>query len=78
MIRRYCDRCNEEITDRNKIEDLGRVKTFVQSVDKTKRLSVEIITSKNGTYNEGDFCKYCVIDAVNALDDRTVEEEAKP
>lgn len=33
-------------------------------------LDFEIITGKQGTSNAGDFCKYCIIDAVNRYDNR--------
>ncbi len=36
-------------------------------------VEVEVITAKNNVWNDGDFCKYCVLDALYKLDDRPME-----
>lgn len=36
-----------------------------------RRMEVEVVTSLSGTYNDGDFCKYCILDALYELDDRS-------
>ena len=74
MIRRFCDVCDNELTDENSIVGAaGRLQRL--SNDSTPggagKLMFEVITGTvGGTWNSGDFCKYCVIDAINKLDDR--------
>lgn len=72
MIRRFCDCCGDEIIEgeNNLMEGADRIKVQVKGINNTI-LGVEFLTSLDGVYNEGDFCRYCVIDAVDALDDRT-------
>lgn len=71
-IKRFCDMCGEEIVGRRSIVDpvpgRSRLATEVRNGD--CRLGVEVITSHDGTANTGDFCRYCVLDALYALDDR--------
>jgi hypothetical protein len=72
MQKTFCDQCGDEITDATKCtggyERNWRLGTEIQR--NGVKLRVEILTAKNGTANAGDFCKYCVIEAINALDDR--------
>ena len=72
MIKRYCDICDEEIIERNSVsfaqEDF-RLKAELKSKDGIE-LQVEVVTAGNGIWNKGDFCKYCVLDALYQLDDR--------
>lgn len=71
MIRIFCDVCGDEVTDGNiprEGENGKRVACEVRG--KTGILKVEVMTGINGTWNGGDVCKYCVIDAVNQADDR--------
>ncbi len=71
MIHRYCDCCGEEITDTNRIRfDHERLRGEIRSKRGHVLLRVEVITAMNGTWNAGDFCKYCVLDALYAADDR--------
>lgn len=71
MIRRYCDCCGDEIVSKNKINDAGfRLTGEITKADSSSTLKVEVITAKDNTWNDGDFCKYCVIDAINKADDR--------
>jgi len=76
MIKRYCDCCGVEIIDSNKIDDdKFRLATEVKTKDKTKSpLRIQVITAKDNCWNDGDFCKYCIIDAVNRLDDRPTDK----
>lgn len=67
MVKYFCDYCENEIDDDNRI-DGDRLKTQITADSYT--LSIEIITGLNGVANAGHFCKYCVIQAVNKLDDR--------
>jgi len=68
MIKRYCDCCGEEITNSNCIPS-SRLRATVKGQANTK-LTIEILTALDGCSNKGDFCRYCVIDAVKLLDDR--------
>ena len=68
MIKHFCDVCGNELTDENCVpHDAGRPHRL--RYDKST-LMFEITTGLKGTWNSGDFCKYCVIDAINKLDDR--------
>jgi len=76
MIKRFCDICETEITKANSLNlDNGgfRMQAEIEgkySVYGKSKLKVEVITSLDGTANEGDFCKYCILDALYKLDDR--------
>ena len=71
MIKKFCDICGAEMNDRNS-PNFGANKTRLAA--KLKRLDVElgveVIVSKDGASNVGDFCKHCVLDALYKLDDR--------
>ena len=70
MIKTYCDSCDSEITDKNKIGGENfRLRGVIHRKGKSV-MEVEVVTSNGYTWNSGDFCKYCVIDAVNQADDR--------
>ena len=73
MIRRFCDVCDNELTDENSISGAkGRLQRLCNEsfpgID--TEVMFEVTTGHKGTWNSGDFCKYCVIDAINKLDDR--------
>lgn len=72
MIRRFCDVCKDEITDKNSTSKLGHPLGRMQVRIKRKGVDygVEVIHSTNGTSNAGDVCMYCVLDALRELDDR--------
>lgn len=71
MIKRYCDCCGDEITDRNKVDgEHSRLTGEVRKLGGHVMLRVEVITAKDSTWNDGDFCKYCIIDAITRADDR--------
>ena len=74
MIKHFCDQCAVEITEGNECKQ-----HFPLFADGHRRLggrdrrlgfSVMVGDAENKTWNSGDFCKYCVIDAVKSLDDR--------
>lgn len=71
MVRYFCDYCNKEIKDSDmaKRNPLHRLTATVEKG--SSRLTVEVIESQDGTANAGHFCRYCIIDAINKLDDRT-------
>lgn len=81
MTKYFCDKCETEITESNQciggstVESrLGTEIEFrtkdLSPVAASHRLKLELMHSFNGTWNNGIFCKYCVIDAFMRLDDR--------
>ena len=74
MIRRFCDVCDNELTDENSIIGApGRVQRLCNESlpGINTKVAFEVTTGTvGGAWNSGDFCKYCVIDAINRLDDR--------
>ena len=65
MRKFFCDICESELTNRDFGRQAGSYTRY-----KTPILNFEITTGKDGVWNGGDFCRYCIIDAVNTLDDR--------
>ena len=77
MIRRYCDCCGDEITSQNYINKEGdRLTGEVRKRGGPVLLRVKVITAKDAKWSDGDFCKYCVLDAIYKADDRPREEDA--
>ena len=79
MTKYFCDKCGTELGSGNSCvgghmanDRLGTTVDFFwkHGLGVTRKLKVEILTSLDGTSNAGDFCKYCVIDAIKQLDDR--------
>lgn len=82
MIKTFCDRCGDELTSANRcaprntagfqLSHSGRLglRSSRSSDTHDNTMMVEVITGKGDTWNTGDWCKYCVISAVNELDDR--------
>lgn len=70
MTKRFCDCCGSEITEHNTVGDSNRLAAQIIK-DGLVVLKVEVVTAKSTTWNDGDFCKYCVIDAIKKSDDRT-------
>lgn len=80
MIKRYCDICEQELGETNAIltkdmNEVIRLTTRLQSKNSDSVLTLALITSLNGTSNNGDFCKYCVLDAFYQLDDRNLSNK---
>jgi len=76
MKKYYCDMCGDEITGKNKPKG-GKTcdgRLGVSLTKNGKTLNLELITGDGTTWNDGDFCKYCIIDAFNNLDDRNKKE----
>ena len=75
MIRTFCDICDNELTEHNSVKGgTGRLQRLCHTSHPIHKSSLmfEITTGIiGGAWNSGDFCKYCVIDAINELDDRT-------
>ena len=75
MIKHFCDICETQLSADNQSSFDGENFRLKASIAKKlclgeKILSVEVITAKDSTWNDGDFCKYCVLDALYKLDDR--------
>ena len=73
MIKRFCDCCGAVLDKRNTAPtNEGGIERLQAKVKKGGKvlLQVEVITAKGSTWNDGEFCKYCIIDAINQLDDR--------
>ena len=61
MIRRYCDRCGNQIT-RNAVSQ--RIKR--ELYDAPGRIyGVEVMVAVNRVWNHGDLCEGCVVEVVN-------------
>ena len=76
MIRYFCDCCGEEIAvrDTKQRNPLGRLTAKLKHG--ASELQVEVLETKDGTSNAGEFCRYCVLDALQKLDDRPVRHNA--
>jgi hypothetical protein len=70
MIKHFCDVCGVELGDFNKFPEKMAYKLALLKGAGGVELHVRLITSKNGVQHEGEFCKYCIIAAVNTADDR--------
>ena len=72
MIKVYCDICCTQITHENQstggVMVKNRLGVEIQKHD--HRFYFEVVQSKNSTANDGDICRYCVLDALYRLDDR--------
>lgn len=65
MIRHFCDGCNREMTPEAQWNESKDAKGRTLAVKNVNNGSTMIIICV-----PPDICKYCVIDSVNALDDR--------
>jgi hypothetical protein len=65
MIKRFCDVCKAEITSKNCCKS-GKVVGSVSDRITGSHGSVmfEIITGCRGSWNTGDFCRFCVLEAI--------------
>jgi len=75
MIQRLCDVCGK-VTDRNYVtERFKGISTYRDPTNRSEhvKVEVEIMVGINGTRNDGDICKGCLIDAVAYHDDRPEE-----
>lgn len=70
MIRYFCDCCSEEIAA-NDIKDRNPLHRLTAKLKRgNSELQVEVLETKDNVSNAGDFCRYCVLDALYGLDDR--------
>ena len=81
MIRHFCDECGDELKGKNRCKsnrgstgpdkDSDRLAGEGSGSKPTPGvMHFEIMTGRGNTWNDGEFCKYCVLDAVAKLDDR--------
>jgi hypothetical protein len=71
MIKRFCDLCGTEMSDKNSPSQGACQDRLKVSINRGKvHASFEIIQAVNGTSNSGDVCKHCILDALRELDDR--------
>lgn len=68
MIKQFCDQCGDEILEPNALPMSAR--GFPRLTTTMGHLGVEVIVSQNGASNAGQYCKYCVLEALYRLDDR--------
>ena len=69
MIKYFCDNCSDEITDKNKF--------YMKDFELKFAEIVFNIDHHNQIPAHGAICKYCIIDAVNDIDDREFEEQPR-
>ena len=70
MTRTYCDQCHVEMTEQNAPKFACPTNSLNRLQASIGHLMVEVIVAQNNTWNKGDYCKYCVLDALYKLDDR--------
>lgn len=76
-IKYFCDCCEQEITAENKVNkglessSDTRLSGLYTRRNNMPSLMFEVITGKTNTWNDGNWCKYCIIAAVNSLDNRS-------
>lgn len=71
MTRHFCDVCGNELTPERKPtnkNDTAQVGDRLGGAHGALRF--EIMTGNADGWNNAEFCKYCIIDAVNRHDDR--------
>lgn len=72
MTKYFCDGCEKEVTKDNDahggFNTTGRLGTTLQRGG--HEIKIEVLTSMDGTANNGLFCRHCVLDALLKLDDR--------
>lgn len=73
-VKHFCDSCGNEIVADNQqgkvADDCGRLKTRDAYQSRKLPLVEVLVGAPGGHWNAGDYCKYCVIAAVNEFDDR--------
>lgn len=73
--KRYCDVCGREITTNVVTDRITRDSSMRKPNGLPQRLQIEVQCGVGAAWNAGDLCKYCVIDFINALDDRPLHLE---
>lgn len=79
MIKYFCDLCGTEINDQNQPRGGDAPSRLgVEKVDPKnpgRMFQIEVITAINSCWDNGEFCKYCIIDMINEADDRPRSEK---
>ena len=79
MIKRFCDCCKLEMTERTTPSWGDNGARVGVAIDRNGvKLGVQVIQFVNGTANAGDVCTHCILDALYALDDRDVMRVVRP
>ncbi len=74
MIKYYCDICGSEINEQNKRPDKFISKIRNRNGLPKKELIVHLDEVDECGDKEACVCKYCMIDAINEIDDRSKEQ----
>lgn len=82
MQRTFCDCCGKQIVEDNpgRLKPADTVTVFYGRLPHEFRNIYFELTARLSTHGDGraDLCKYCMIDAVNKLDDRPVPDGCAP
>ena len=73
MTKSFCDVCGVELDNRNLPSGGFTVKSRLGAELRTSDGRVfhfEVIGAVGKCANDGEFCKYCILDALNRTDDR--------
>jgi len=76
MTKYFCDGCGKEITPKNQCagSTASRSRLGTEIKKRGQVLMVEVMTGTSNdigkTWNNGHWCKHCVLDALYQLDDR--------
>lgn len=79
MIKHFCDMCEAEITPKNAPKGAVGDEAVMGAVLKRRglMLGVDVVLKPPAEGAEaGEFCKYCILDALYKLDDRPETPEA--
>jgi hypothetical protein len=64
MKKTFCDICGAEIGRHNHPGTKGPGRIAGEYQKNGVKLSYEVIVGKDGVTNEGDFCRYCIMEAL--------------
>lgn len=67
-VKHFCDHCGDALGVHNEVPVTAARACFTS--EPKKGLMFSVTTGLDGTWNAGDFCKYCIIDAICNADDR--------
>jgi len=68
MKKEFCDICGDEINEKN---DLNKKISERRKVGKREIVvEIDVAWMIDGTWNNGDVCKYCIFDTIKQIDDR--------
>ena len=77
MTKHFCDMCGVELTDENvqsgaPTDDTAHPKRLGGKYSRQGGVTLmfHVTTGLNNAWNDGEFCRNCVLDAVRSLDNR--------